>query len=98
VWETVDKSGVVLEPGPTTKRLIVWRGEGTLVYQHSVEGVEAELISLLVDCTDFGALCERLCTGRADDEATRLGFELLSRWVADGLLVEDDGLPGEARL
>jgi hypothetical protein len=78
--------------------VIVWRGEGTLVYQRRFGGAESELLPLLREAVPFGAVCERLANGRTQGEAVKLGFELLSRWVGDGLLVQPDRLPDYTRM
>lgn len=87
-WRVLDSGGSVAALATSPTRLIVWRGEGTVVYHRRVEGVEAELMPLLANGAPFGTFCERLARGRTDGAAARLAFELLSRWVGDGLLVD----------
>jgi hypothetical protein len=87
-WQALDSGNAAPAMAPAPTRLIVWRGEDTIVYHRRVDRVEAGLMLLLVDGAPFGVLCERLTRGHTDDEATRLAFELLSRWVNDGLLAD----------
>jgi hypothetical protein len=87
-WQALDSGSAAPAIAPGATRLIVWRAEDTIVYHRGVDKVEAGLMLLLVDGAPFGVLCERLTRGLTDDEATRLAFELLSRWVNDGLLAD----------
>ena len=58
-----------------------------MVFHRALDDDEAALLPLLLEGAPFGLVCERLGEGRALEEATQRAFQLLARWVSDGLLL-----------
>ncbi len=73
---------VPLAPGT----VIVWRAE-PFVYQRRLDDDERGLASLLAAGTTVGAVCERLSEDNTAEASIALAFELLSRWIADAIIV-----------
>jgi hypothetical protein len=88
-WRAIDPAapgGPVAPPAPEPETLLVWRPD--LDVRHRVvEPAEAVWLRRLSSApTSFGALCEALAADQTGDAAARQAFELVSRWLADGLL------------
>jgi hypothetical protein len=100
LWDGGTDADADAAPRRAPGRVVVWRDGAGGVYHRRLGDLE-RAVWPGARGTTFGALCERLCEGRAVDEAAPLAFALLARWVADGLLARDelarDGLPRDER-
>ena len=87
LWRAHNLEAAAPEPRPTT--LIVWRHD-TEVFHRAADTEEAAWLGRLQSADlPFAELCAELTTGRTDDAAAARAFELLARWMADGLLKAD---------
>jgi hypothetical protein len=75
------------EPPPrSAATILVWRKDLT-VFHRALDGDEIVCLPLLQEGTTFGAVCERALADAADSQAAaRRAFELLARWIDDGVL------------
>jgi hypothetical protein len=74
-------------PAPAT--LIIWRRDGEVSHR-TADAEEAGWLRRLADSkVPFEALCAALATDRTDQAAAARAFDLLGRWVSDGLLRAD---------
>lgn len=80
-WAQANEGGEPEPPAEAPRLLLVWR-QGVDVYHRVVDDGEAPLL----EAHSFGEVCERLAAGRPPEEAAARAFELLARWVGDGLL------------
>ena len=85
VWQAIEdgQEPPTIAPGETP--ILVWRQE-LVVYHRALSPDEATALTLIEEGASFGLLCERLIDGRTEEDAARLAFELLARWVSDGLI------------
>lgn len=83
LWQGAGSEPAIAEPLQQPRSLVVWR-EGIVVYHRALEPLEAELIDQLSVGTTFGVVCDLVCA--ASDDPARAAFELLYRWVSDGLI------------
>ena len=65
--------------------LLVWR-QDIEVFHRVVDAVEGPVLALIRDGARFEAVCERLLEAVPEDQAAIRAFEILGRWVADGLI------------
>jgi hypothetical protein len=85
LWRAIEEGAAPAPPSPGPRRLVIWRREVDVLHR-SVGDAEADVIGLLAAGTTMGALCERLGEGRTALAAARLAFELVGRWVTEGML------------
>jgi hypothetical protein len=66
--------------------ILIWRKDLT-VFHRALDADEIVCLPLLQAGTTFAAICERALADAADTEtAARRAFELLARWIDDGVL------------
>jgi putative DNA-binding protein len=93
VWRAVENSeaeeGAEPEPPPPPARaprtLLVWRQVLT-VYHRPLEALERAALLRARDGATFGAVCDLLTDSMPIDEAGPAAFQLLARWVGDGII------------
>lgn len=78
--------------GEEPRAWLLWRGAGLEVRWRSLAADEAAALDAAADGYSFGAVCELLCDWVEADQAALHAAGLLKRWVADGLVVELEGL------
>ena len=66
---------------------LVWRQDVT-VYHRGLAAPERAVLDAAARGTTFGAVCDRLASGRTDQQAAAQAFSWLSTWAADGLLLD----------
>jgi hypothetical protein len=71
-------------PGPAT--ILVWR-QGLEVLHRPVREPEREALALVRSGCTFADVCTLLAGHLPEDEVASAAFELLARWIGDGLLV-----------
>ena len=88
VWRGEDPNEVPPRAEPET--LIVWRREAT-VYHRVADGDEVRWLPRLATAEGvlFGELCAGLGTNLSDEAAAARAFELLARWAAEELIVDN---------
>ena len=72
-------------PPASPETLLVWR-QGFTVYHRVVDDAEAPLLELLRAGPSFDVVCERVLDIVPAEQAVQRTFELLGRWVTDGLI------------
>jgi hypothetical protein len=82
-----DRAEVEAEPPPRSAATIaVWRKDLT-VFHRVLDADEIVCLPLLQEGTTFAAVCERALGDATDGAAAaRRAFELLARWIDDGVL------------
>jgi hypothetical protein len=73
---------VALEP---PRALLVWR-QGIAVYHRPLERLERQALARAAAGAPFGAVCDLVAEQLPLDEAGPAAFQLLARWVGDGLV------------
>lgn len=82
-WRALDPEA---SPSPQPETLLVWRPDLD-VRHRALDPDEAVWLRRLSSAPiSFGALCEELAGDRTGEEAATQAFNLVSRWLADGLL------------
>jgi hypothetical protein len=89
VWRALAKGEPPPESAPSPTTLVVWRQDITFVYHRPVAPLEREALALAAAGCTFASLCEAIAARVADDQAAaQAAFQLLARWLNDGLLVD----------
>jgi hypothetical protein len=73
------------DPSRSAETILVWR-QAFNVFHRVLDPDEVACLSLVEAGATFAAVCERLSEGRAAEAAAQRAFELLSRWLSDGVL------------
>jgi hypothetical protein len=73
-------------PPNSAETILVWRQQLT-VFHRVLDPDEVVCLSLLRDGATFAAVCEQVLDGAPAETAAQRAFELLARWLGDGLLV-----------
>ena len=89
VWraaENEERDASPLEP-PAVERctLFVWRQDVT-VYHRRLDDRERDALVRARDGAPFGVICDRLAEAMPIEEAGPAAFQLLARWVGDGII------------
>jgi hypothetical protein len=87
VWQAIEEAAPWAEPPRGSGVVLVWR-QDLIVYHRRITSLEDVCLSRAAAGWRFGELCEWLAATRPPEEAARLAFELLGRWVSDGLLCQ----------
>ncbi len=90
VWRAVEDAeegeSPVIEPPPRAPRmLLVWRQDVT-VYHRVVEPPELRALARARDGAPFGVVCDLIAESMPVEEAGPAAFQLLARWVGDGII------------
>jgi hypothetical protein len=87
LWRALETPGGAVEPPPrSTGTILIWR-QGLTVFHRPLAPDELVCLPLLQEGTTFAAVCERALAETADSQAAaRRAFELLARWIDDGVL------------
>lgn len=90
-WTALEARGPAgaLPPGPAARAetLLVWRQDLT-VYHRRVDADEAPLLRRLGGGPSFAHVCEQLLETVDAEAAPARAFELLGRWITDGLIAD----------
>src|SRR5262249_30611983 len=87
-WRAAQAGALDGEPPARGGTLLVWR-RSVAVYHRRLDALETAALARAADGVPFGALCEQIADAVGPERAAQVAFELLSRWVADELLVYD---------
>ncbi len=85
VWKAPPPQEAADAPPDTPETLLVWRQDLT-VFHRAVPIDEEALLPLVATGSEFEVVCDRLCESESEDQAIGRAFELLTRWVMDGLI------------
>jgi hypothetical protein len=85
VWKAPDRHQAAGAPREISETLLVWRQDLT-VFHRAVPADEEALLQLVATGARFDIVCERLLESEGDERAIGRAFELLTRWVVDGLI------------
>lgn len=86
VLRAVEEANDWRAPKHETAALLVWR-TGNRCYYRDLDGAELAGIRALANGVSLAALCERVAAVTTAADPTALIFELLGRWLDDGILV-----------
>ena len=72
----------------------MWR-QDVDVFHRSIDADEEPLLAMIAAGAPFDAVCERLLADVPEERGAQRAFEILGRWVTDGLVVRPPNLvPG----
>jgi hypothetical protein len=86
VWRAVEHGETVPVPDEYENTVLVWR-EDAMVYHRELSDDEARIWPKLQTGMTFGELCEQLGETYPIEEAAQVAVQLLTAWLADGLLL-----------
>jgi hypothetical protein len=72
-------------PAADARTLLVWRQDVT-VYHRPLERLERTALLRAKEGARFGEICDRLAESMPVEEAGPAAFQLLARWVGDGII------------
>jgi len=86
-WESLGASAGAedIDVPAAVETLLVWRRDVT-VFHRPLPADEAPLVALLAAGARFDTICERLLATTSEPQAVPRAFELLARWLADGVI------------
>lgn len=86
LWRSLHAGEGYLEAPQCAETLLVWR-QGRDVFHRAVDSDEQLLLPLIADGAPFEVVCERVADGVPESEAVQRSFQILGRWVTDGLIM-----------
>jgi hypothetical protein len=87
LWRALD-AGQSGEAAAQPEIVIIWR-QDIEVHHRAVDDEEGRLLARTARGTTLAALCEQV-DAPTDEEGAHKVFQILGRWLADGLLVRAD--------
>jgi len=84
-WRAAEDEQPIEAPAAGARTLLVWRQDVT-VYHRALEPLEREALLRARDGASFGLICELVAQSLPLDEAGPAAFQLLARWVGDGII------------
>jgi hypothetical protein len=85
VWRAAENEQPIEPPAAGARTLLVWRQEVT-VYHRGLEPLERDALLRAREGASFGVVCDLLAESMPVDEAGPAAFQLLARWVGDGII------------
>jgi hypothetical protein len=85
VWRAVENEDPIEPPAAGARTLLVWRQDVT-VYHRALEPLERKALARARDGASFGVVCDLVAETVPVDEAGPAAFQLLARWVGDGII------------
>ncbi|HEX8951228.1 MAG TPA: hypothetical protein VF945_05260, partial [Polyangia bacterium] len=85
VWRAAENEQPIEPPAATPRTLLVWRQDVT-VYHRPLEPLERDALVRARDGARFGVVCDLCAEAMPIDEAGPAAFQLLARWVGDGII------------
>jgi hypothetical protein len=85
VWRAVENDDPPEPPALVSRTLLVWRQDVT-VYHRPLEALERTALVRARDGASFGVVCDLLAESMPIAEAGPAAFQLLARWVGDGII------------
>jgi hypothetical protein len=84
--ERVEEDDTPGDPAKVAETILIWRQQLT-VFHRVVDADEVLCLPLLRDGATFAAVCEQVLADAPAETAAQRAFELLARWLGDGLLI-----------
>jgi hypothetical protein len=85
VWRAAENEQPIEAPAAGARTLLVWRQDVT-VYHRPLEPLERAALLRARDGGSFGVVCDLVSESMPVDEAGPAAFQLLARWVGDGII------------
>jgi hypothetical protein len=85
VWRAAENDQPIEPPAAGPRTLLVWRQDVT-VYHRQLDELERDALVRARDGAPFGVICDRLAEAMPVEEAGPAAFQLLARWVGDGII------------
>ncbi len=85
VWRAAENEQPIEPPAAAERTLLVWRQDVT-VYHRPLEPLERAALLGARDGASFGVVCDLVAQSLPIDEAGPAAFQLLARWVGDGII------------
>ena len=85
VWRAAEDASPIEPPAAEACTLLVWRHDVT-VYHRRLDAREREALVRARDGAPFGVICDWLAETMPVEEAGPAAFQLLARWVGDGII------------
>jgi hypothetical protein len=85
VWRAAEDERPIEPPAAGARTLLVWRQDVT-VYHRALEPLERAALLRARDGAPFGVVCDLVAESLSVDEAGPAAFQLLARWVGDGII------------
>ena len=86
VLRAIERGEPWQEPRHAPSAILIWRREMQVFYR-KIDAPERAALAIARDGASFGAICEVIATMSNNADAASLINQLLTRWVADGVLV-----------
>jgi len=87
VWRAAEDGQPIEPPAADARTLLVWR-QDVRVYHRALEPLERDALRRARDGAPFGLVCELVAGAMPIDEAGPAAFQLLARWVGDGIIAQ----------
>ncbi|HEY1585118.1 MAG TPA: hypothetical protein VGH63_05470, partial [Polyangia bacterium] len=84
-WRAAENEEPIEPPAAGARTLVVWRQDVT-VYHRSLETLERSALARARDGATFGVICDLCAESMPVEEAGPAAFQLLARWVGDGII------------
>ncbi|MCA1663044.1 MAG: hypothetical protein LC659_01995, partial [Myxococcales bacterium] len=85
VWRAAENEQPIEAPAADPRTILIWRQDVT-VYHRSLDALERDALVRARDGAPFGVICDRVADGMPVEEAGPAAFQLLARWVGDGII------------
>lgn len=85
VFRAAEDGQPIAPPAAGALTLLVWRQDLT-VYHRRVDALERRALERARDGAPFGVVCDAIAEALPVDEAGPAAFQLLARWVGDGII------------
>jgi hypothetical protein len=85
LWQALELGAAEASIGEKPTTVLVWRKDVVSCFR-AVDAIEAGALERVLAGETFGGVCTWLSEGRSVEEAARLAYELLGRWVMDALI------------
>jgi hypothetical protein len=86
LWRALEAGHQPEDPPGSAETILVWRHQLD-VFHRVLDSDEVACFSLLRQGATFAAVCEQVSEGAGAEAAAQRAFELLARWLDDGVLV-----------
>ncbi len=85
VWRAAESEEPIEPPAAGARTLLVWRQDVT-VYHRPLEALELAALLRAREGATFGVVCDLCAESMSVEEAGPAAFQLLARWVQDGII------------
>lgn len=85
VWRAAENEQPIEPPAAGARTLLVWRQDVTVCHR-PLESLERDALVRARDGARFGVVCDLVAQSLPIEEAGPAAFQLLARWVGDGII------------